>query len=160
MGPGSPPSHSSILCPGPLGLTWWTVVSGPVPLSHLVCCWAPSKSLPRRTHSALMTRCAASISWWRMMCPARPSAQVLTCVTFLPTSVPSYICATLFQMPFQSLIFHDPVTYLWFSRCCSALVPSNSRSCFPRNRSITGSISSLHLHCIWRIIHHFGVLVN
>lgn len=72
MGPWSPPSHSSILCPGPLGRAWWTVVSAPAP-AHLVGCWDPSRHLPCRAHFALSMPSRASLSWWRMMCPAWPS---------------------------------------------------------------------------------------
>ena len=144
MGPWSPPSHSSILCPGPLGHAWWTVVSAPPP-AHLVGCWDPSRPLPCRAHFALRMPSRASLSWWRMMCPAWPSApgahtrHSLPPLCRAPNVLPLPKCAAPpFEMLFpQSLPYFLNHLQTNFSWCSPTRTSSCNDSSFSLNTSHT-----------------------
>lgn len=107
-----------------LGL--WVTLDGQLwvshPPSHLVCCWDPSKLLLCRACSAVLTWYCASISWWRMMCPAWPSVPGAHTHDILP-----HLWATL-----QMCIWKALPTLCYISWCCSALTQSHNDPSFLR----------------------------
>lgn len=121
MGPGSPHSHSSILCPGPLGHGWWTVVSAPPPTPSGR--FLGSIQTPSPTQSILCSHDTALCPPLMMENDVPSMALCSRCSHTWHSSPPPYHSTTVLPstwnaLPILSTVLHEPATHSDLPRCC------------------------------------------